>query len=612
MMNGSECSTPPLAFRNLQQSPPDINEQIRRILFNGDNGQHFQQNTQQMAHSNSFPLSLCSTVACSSSQQTVPRIHHQQQNSHQHYQQSFPAFMPMSNSFSFSPGSQQQQIVAYTPPLWRVSSPPTIPPHLGHSSKPQASPMARKLAAELDELRRSGALLSSSGIHHHPQYSSSSLPRSIHSKSNSLGFCAPKLAYQQQPNIYGGELVLSKMRTAKEDENFSTLQKLKKGLRNSFRGRARSFDKDKEKLSNRRSRSTPSFAGDRETQLMLEPDENQSDDENASRFSSSASNSQQNGSRFNHNKKEKRVRRPRSTLRSFLGKFAHRGNSLQDLRPSPRLPSPISFLNTNVPVQKIDSTLICLNPHIKQFVEWDGHKCTRWLIECGFDGFIFDAIHSGRHLLNMSDKDFERDLGIKSALQRKRLKCLLTRIEKKIDNGEIEAVDRLDTNQVMIWLDLIGLPQFRDLFASYRMDGRLLLELSAQDLLELGIHSALNHASLARAIQFLRSAEFHLHRMEEHFNTDSLTRTSVPNEVERWSHGCTLGWLCSIDLSEFTQNLAFSGIHGALLVLEPTFTSESLAELLQIPVQKTLLRRHLTTQFNTLLGQKVQFIVLII
>jgi len=62
----------------------------------------------------------------------------------------------------------------------------------------------------------------------------------------------------------------------------------------------------------------------------------ESDDENASRFSSSASNSQQNGSRLNHNKKEKRVRRPRSTLRSFLGRFAHRGNSLQDLRPSPR------------------------------------------------------------------------------------------------------------------------------------------------------------------------------------------------------------------------------------------------------------------------------------
>lgn len=531
-MNGSECFTPPLpSFRNVQQSP-DINEQIRRILFNEENGQHFQQNSQQMAHSNSFPLSLCSTVACSSSQQTAPRVHHQQQHSHQHHQQSFPAFMPMSNSFSFAPGSQQQQMTAYTPPLWRVSSPPSIPPHLGHSPKPPASPMARQLAAELDELRRSGAICSGGGIHHHPQYSSSSLPRSIHSKSNSLGSCAPKLAYQQPPNIYG-----------------------------------------------------------------------ESDDETASRFSTSANNSQQNGSKLIH-KKEKRGRRPRSTLRSFLGRFAHRGNSLQDLRPSPRLPSPISFLATNAPTTNFDSSF-CLNPPIKQFVEWDGQKCNRWLIGCGFDGFPIDAVHSGRHLLNMSDKDFERDLGIKSALQRKRMKCLLTRIERRTDNGEIEDVDSFDTNQVMIWLDLIGLPQYRDLFACYRMDGRLLLELSAQDLLELGIHSALNHASLARAIQFLRSAEFHLHRMEEHFHADSLSRTPVPTEVKRWSHGCTLGWLCSIDLSEFTQNLAFSGVHGALLVLEPTFTAESLAELLQISVQKTLLRRHLTTQFNTLLGQKV-------
>ena len=58
------------------------------------------------------------------------------------------------------------------------------------------------------------------------------------------------------------------------------------------------------------------------------------------------------------------------------------------------------------------------------------------------------AVHSGCHLVNMTDKDFERDLCIKSALQRKRLKCLLTRIEKRCGNGEIEAADRFDTNQV--------------------------------------------------------------------------------------------------------------------------------------------------------------------
>lgn len=203
----------------------------------------------------------------------------------------------------------------------------------------------------------------------------------------------------------------------------------------------------------------------------------------------------------------------------------------------------------------------------------------------------------------MSDTDVERDLSIRSGIQRKRLRCLLDRMER--DGNEQEPPDRMDTNQVMLWLDMVGLPQFRDLFAECRMDGHLLLALTAQDLLELGIYSALNHASLARGIQFLRSVDFHLHRVERHFLADALARSPCPNDVERWSHGCTLEWLCSVDLVEFTPNLVFSGVHGALMVLEPTFTAESLADMLQIPVQKTLLRRHLTNQFNGLLGQQV-------
>ncbi|KRX92653.1 Liprin-beta, partial [Trichinella pseudospiralis] len=60
--------------------------------------------------------------------------------------------------------------------------------------------------------------------------------------------------------------------------------------------------------------------------------------------------------------------------------------------------------------------------------------------------------------------------------------------------------------------------------------------------------------------------------------------------------------LRSSDLTEFTPNLMCSGIHGALMVLDPTFTAESLAAVLQIPQQKTLLRRHLATQFTNLIG----------
>ncbi|RXN19406.1 liprin-beta-2-like isoform X2 [Labeo rohita] len=41
-------------------------------------------------------------------------------------------------------------------------------------------------------------------------------------------------------------------------------------------------------------------------------------------------------------------------------------------------------------------------------------------------------------------------------------------------------------------------------------------------------------------------------------------------------------------------------------ILEPRFQSETLAMLLNIPPQKTLLRRHLTTNFNTLVGPQAQ------
>jgi hypothetical protein len=42
-----------------------------------------------------------------------------------------------------------------------------------------------------------------------------------------------------------------------------------------------------------------------------------------------------------------------------------------------------------------------------------------------------------------------------------------------------------------------------------------------------------------------------------------------------------------------------------LQVHESTFTAECLAEVLQMPAHKSLLRRHLTTHFNQLLGQAI-------
>ncbi|CAH2062969.1 unnamed protein product, partial [Iphiclides podalirius] len=60
-----------------------------------------------------------------------------------------------------------------------------------------------------------------------------------------------------------------------------------------------------------------------------------------------------------------------------------------------------------------------------------------------------------------------------------------------------------------------------------------------------------------------------------------------------------------IDLATYAPNLRGAGVHGGLMLLEPRFTAELLAALLNIPANKTLLRRHLTQRFNDLLGREV-------
>ena len=48
-----------------------------------------------------------------------------------------------------------------------------------------------------------------------------------------------------------------------------------------------------------------------------------------------------------------------------------------------------------------------------------------------------------------------------------------------------------------------------------------------------------------------------------------------------------------------------SGVHGSLMVHERKFNDELLADLLAIPANKTLLRRHLSIHFKSLVGNQI-------
>ena len=47
--------------------------------------------------------------------------------------------------------------------------------------------------------------------------------------------------------------------------------------------------------------------------------------------------------------------------------------------------------------------------------------------------------------------------------------------------------------------------------------------------------------------------------------------------------------------------MAESGLHGAIIVLEPTFTPDTLSSMLGIPPSKSYIRRHLTDELESIL-----------
>lgn len=236
------------------------------------------------------------------------------------------------------------------------------------------------------------------------------------------------------------------------------------------------------------------------------------------------------------------------------------------------------------------------------FARWSKDQVCDWLREQGLGLYTNMArvwISSGQTLLQASQQDLDRELGIKQPLHRKKLQLAL----QALGSEEEDNKGKLDYNWVTRWLDDIGLPQYKTQFDEARVDGRMLHYMTVDDLLSLKVGSVLHHLSIKRAIQVLRLNNYEpncLRRRPSDENNIS------PAEISQWTNHRVMEWLRSVDLAEYAPNLRGSGVHGGLMVLEPRFNVETMALLLNIPPNKTLLRRHLATHFSLLIGSEAQ------
>ncbi|XP_046775265.1 liprin-beta-2 isoform X19 [Gallus gallus] len=242
------------------------------------------------------------------------------------------------------------------------------------------------------------------------------------------------------------------------------------------------------------------------------------------------------------------------------------------------------------------------NDYNAPFAQWSTERVCNWLEDFGLGQYVIFArqwVTSGHTLLTATPQDMEKEMGIKHPLHRKKLVLAIKSISTKQD----EKSAQLDHIWVTRWLDDIGLPQYKDQFHESRVDGRMLQYLTVNDLLFLKVTSQLHHLSIKCAIHVLHINNFNPHCLRRRPVEES---NVPPSEVVQWSNHRVMEWLRSVDLAEYAPNLRGSGVHGGLIILEPRFNGDTLAMLLNIPPQKTLLRRHLTTNFNVLIGPETQ------
>ncbi|XP_043387868.1 kazrin isoform X2 [Chelonia mydas] len=211
-----------------------------------------------------------------------------------------------------------------------------------------------------------------------------------------------------------------------------------------------------------------------------------------------------------------------------------------------------------------------------------------------------ENVKSGKMLLSLSDEDLATGLGVCSSLHRRKLRLAIEDYRDAETGKCLSKASELDHHWVAkAWLNDIGLSQYSQAFQNHLVDGRMLNSLMKRDLEKyLNVSKKFHQVSILLGIELLFQVNFSKEVLQER-----RARCEIQNvDPLVWTNQRVLKWVRDIDLKEYADNLMNSGVHGAVLILEPTFNAEAMATALGIPSSKHILRRHLAEEMNAIVN----------